>query len=316
MNDQNHLIKEINENVSKVIFGKQKEILNIIKGVIAGGHILIEDIPGVGKTMIIKALTKTLGLSYSRVQCTPDLLPSDIIGVSIYNNKLEKFEFKKGSVFSNVLLADEINRTTPKTQSALLEAMEENQVSESGTTYKLDKPFIVMATQNPIEYEGTFQLPEAQLDRFMIKVKIGYPSSEYEFNILKEYKEFSPIDKIESISTKEDILELQNEVKRVKINDDLIKYIIRIVEATRNNKALALGASVRASLAFQKISQATAFINGRDYVIPEDIKENAKIVLCHRIILTPKSKAERLTEANVVDDILKIIPVPKVKQND
>ncbi|GAA0114848.1 AAA family ATPase [Clostridium senegalense] len=309
------IIEKILTNVNKVIIGKNNEILNIIKGVLADGHILIEDIPGVGKTTLIKALTKSLGMSYSRIQFTPDLLPSDIIGVSIYNNKINDFEFKKGLVFSNIILGDEINRTTAKTQSALLEAMEEKQVSEGNITYKLEEPFIVMATENPIEYEGTFPLPEAQLDRFIMKVKIGYPMENDEINILQTYKTSNPLDDIEKVVSKEEILKLQEDVKNIKIKNELSEYIVKIVSATRYNKNLTLGASVRASLALQRIAQATAFIKGRGFVIPEDIKENAKLVLCHRIALTSNSKANKVTEEKVIDDILELIKVPKVISN-
>lgn len=311
MTDLN-LIKKIVDNVNKVILGKEKEILNIIKVILADGHILIEDVPGVGKTTLIKALTKTLGLSYNRIQFTPDLLPSDIIGVSIYNNKTNDFEFKKGLVFSNIILGDEINRTTAKTQSALLEAMEEKQISESNVTYALDRPFIVMATENPIEYEGTFPLPEAQLDRFMMKVKIGYPTLEDEIKILQEYKTINPLDEIREVTSKLEVLDLQKKVKNVRVSGEISEYIVKIVEATRYNKSLALGASVRASLALQKIAQATAFINDRNFVIPEDIKENAKNVLCHRIVLTSISRANKITKEDVVEDILNTIKVPKV----
>ncbi|WP_010294287.1 AAA family ATPase [Clostridium senegalense] len=309
------IIEKILTNVNKVIIGKNNEILNIIKGVLADGHILIEDIPGVGKTTLIKALTKSLGMSYSRIQFTPDLLPSDIIGVSIYNNKINDFEFKKGLVFSNIILGDEINRTTAKTQSALLEAMEEKQVSEGNITYKLEEPFIVMATENPIKYEGTFPLPEAQLDRFIMKVKIGYPMENDEINILQTYKTSNPLDDIEKVVSKEEILKLQEDVKNIKIKNELSEYIVKIVSATRYNKNLILGASVRASLALQRIAQATAFIKGRSFVIPEDIKENAKLVLCHRIALTSNSKANKVTEEKVIDDILELIQVPKVISN-
>ncbi len=224
MNREVELIEGIVNNIEKVIIGKKNEIYNIMKGILADGHILIEDVPGVGKTTLVKALTKTLNLTYSRIQFTPDLLPSDIIGVSIYNPKNYEFEFKKGPVFANIILGDEINRTSPKTQSALLEVMEEKQVSEGTTTYILEKPFIVMATQNPIEYEGTFPLPEAQLDRFMIKVKMGYPNELDEASILSIYRKENPLETLESIITREEILMLQDRVKDVYINEELNEY--------------------------------------------------------------------------------------------
>lgn len=316
MNREVELIEGIVNNIEKVIIGKKSEIYNIMKGILADGHILIEDVPGVGKTTLVKALTKTLNLAYSRVQFTPDLLPSDIIGVSIYNPKNYEFEFKKGPVFANIILGDEINRTSPKTQSALLEVMEEKQVSEGITTYILEKPFIVMATQNPIEYEGTFPLPEAQLDRFMIKVKMGYPNELDEASILSIYRKENPLETLESIITREEILMLQDRVKEVYINKELNEYIVRIVNATRHNKSLILGASIRASLSLQRVAQATALIKGRNYVIPEDIKENAKLVLCHRILLSPSTKASRIDAEQIVSEILRTIPVPKVKKYD
>jgi MoxR-like ATPase len=316
MNREVELIEGIVNNIEKVIIGKKSEIYNIMKGILADGHILIEDVPGVGKTTLVKSLTKTLNLTYSRVQFTPDLLPSDIIGVSIYNPKNYEFEFKKGPVFANIILGDEINRTSPKTQSALLEVMEEKQVSEGITTYILEKPFIVMATQNPIEYEGTFPLPEAQLDRFMIKVKMGYPNELDEASILSIYRKENPLETLESIISREEILMLQDRVKEVYINEELNEYIVSIVNATRHNKSLILGASIRASLSLQRIAQATALIKGRNYVIPEDIKENAKLVLCHRILLSPSTKASRVDAEQIVSEILRTIPVPKVKKYD
>ncbi|EQB90059.1 MoxR-like ATPase [Clostridium punense] len=316
MNNNLELVEKIVNNVEKVIIGKRSEIYNIMKGVIADGHILIEDVPGVGKTTLIKAITKSLNLTFSRIQFTPDLLPSDIIGVSIYNAKNGDFEFRKGPIFANVILADEINRTSPKTQSALLEVMEEKQVSEGVNTYMLQRPFIVMATQNPIEYEGTFPLPEAQLDRFMIKVKIGYPSETDEVSILNIYREEEPLESLTAVATREDIMELQKVVRKVHINNDLNKYIISIINATRHNKSLALGGSTRASLALQRISQATALIKGRDYVIPEDVKENVKLVLSHRIIPTSSARANKNDSDAIISDVLRAIPVPKVMKYD
>lgn len=307
------LIDKIAYNIEKVILGKRLEIYSILKGILANGHILIEDVPGVGKTTLIKALAKSLNLSYNRIQFTPDLLPSDIIGVSIYNQKTMEFEFKKGPIFSNIILADEINRTSPKTQSALLEVMEEKQISESGITYKLREPFLVLATENPIEYEGTFSLPEAQLDRFMIKVNIGYPQSEDEVNILDLYRENNPIEELEAVASEVDIIYLQNKVKSVHVEKELNEYIVKIINATRHNTFIQLGGSIRASLALQRVAQATALINGRDYVIPEDIRVNVMIVLSHRITLTSSARANNYTTEQVISDILRTIQVPKVK---
>ena len=313
MTKEVELIEKIAFNMEKVILGKRVEIYNILKGILANGHILIEDVPGVGKTTLIKALAKSLSLSYSRIQFTPDLLPSDILGVSIYSQKTTEFEFNKGPIFSNIVLADEINRTSPKTQSALLEAMEEKQISESGTTYKLKEPFLVLATENPIEYEGTFSLPEAQLDRFMIKVKIGYPHCDAEVDILDLYRQSNPIEELEPVASTEDIIYLQKKVRDTHVEKELNEYIVRIVNATRHNSFILLGGSIRASLALQRVAQATALINGRDYVIPEDVKENVIIVLSHRITLTSSARANNYTTQQVISDILRTIQVPKVK---
>ncbi|MBU3127026.1 AAA family ATPase [Clostridium tagluense] len=313
MTNEVELVHKIADNIEKVILGKRLEVYNILKGILANGHILIEDIPGVGKTTLIKALAKSLSLSYSRIQFTPDLLPSDIIGVSIYNQKTMEFEYKKGPIFSNIVLADEINRTSPKTQSALLEAMEEKQISEGGITYKLKEPFLVLATENPIEYEGTFSLPEAQLDRFMIKVSIGYPNSDAEVDILELYRQNNPIEELEAVATEDDIIYLQKKVRDIHVEKELNEYIVRIVNATRNNSFILLGGSIRASLALQRLAQATALINGRDYIIPEDIRGNVMMVLSHRITLTSSARANNYSTQQVISDILKTIQVPKVK---
>lgn len=313
MTKEVELIEKIAANMEKVILGKRVEIYNILKGILANGHILIEDVPGVGKTTLIKALAKSLSLSYSRIQFTPDLLPSDILGVSIYSQKTTEFVFNKGPIFSNIILADEINRTSPKTQSALLEAMEEKQISESGITYILKEPFLVLATENPIEYEGTFSLPEAQLDRFMIKVKIGYPHCDAEVDILDLYRQNNPIEDLKPVATDEDILHLQKKVRDIHMEKELNEYIVRIVNATRHNSFILLGGSIRASLALQRVAQATALMNGRDYVIPEDIKENAIIVLSHRITLTSSARANNNTTHQVISDIIRTIQVPMVK---
>lgn len=310
------IINDIVDNVGKVIIGKRKEIINIMKGMIVGGHILIEDVPGVGKTTLIKALKESLNLTYSRIQFTPDLLPSDITGISVYNAKTCEFQFNKGPIFSNVVLADEINRTSPKTQSALLEVMEEMQVSEGGTTYSLERPFFIMATENPIEYEGTFSLPEAQLDRFIVKVCLGYPDKDEEVAILNLYRNENPLEILEPVASKEDILNLQENVKKVRVNNDINKYIVNLIDATRNHSDIALGGSTRASLALLKISQATALIDGRNYVVPEDVKENIKITLSHRLIMKNSAIARGLDADYVLDEILKMVPTPKVRMDD
>lgn len=310
---EQELISEIVDNIEKVILGKSKEIYDILKGIFAGGHILIEDVPGVGKTTLVKTLAKTINLSYSRIQFTPDLLPSDITGISIYNQKLGEFQFKKGPIFANIILADEINRTSPKTQSALLEVMEENQVSEGINTYKLEKPFIVLATQNPVEYEGTFILPEAQLDRFMMKVRIGYADKESESKILMIYSSEEPLQTLKGITSKEDVLLIQEKVRSVFACKEITDYIVNICAATRENKYVALGASTRAAVSLLKVSKASAFINFRDYVIPQDVKNNAKSVLCHRLILSSTARAKNLSAEELVEEILDKIPFPKVK---
>jgi len=305
-------IKLIEKNIEKVIIGKNSVVKNILKGILAGGHILIEDIPGIGKTTLVKALARSLNLSYSRIQFTPDLLPSDILGVSIYNQKEMNFEFRKGPIFANIVLADEINRTSPKTQAALLEAMEELQVSEGRSIYELKKPFFVMATQNPIEYEGTFNLPEAQLDRFMIRIKIGYPSPEDEITIMKNFKEEVPLDKLEAVASIEDVLLLQERTRKVKVTDEIYRYIVNIVKETRESNLFTLGASPRASIALMRISQATALIKGREYVIPEDVKENAGMVLAHRLILSSYARGQGSNAFEALQIMVSTVEPPRL----
>lgn len=308
------LVKKILNNVEKVIMGKQNEIMHLLKGIIAGGHILIEDVPGVGKTTLVKAVCKSLNLSFSRIQFTPDLLPSDITGVSIYNLKKGIFEFKKGPVFSNIVLADEINRTSPKTQSALLEVMEENQVSEGVNTYLLKKPFIVLATQNPVEYEGTFNLPESQLDRFMMKIRIGYADSVTESDILQKYRQVEPLSLIECVASEADIIMLQEKVKTIKASKAITDYIVNITGSTRNNKYILLGASTRGSLSLLRIAQGSALVMGRNYVTPDDVKDNAVAVLSHRIKISSVGRASGLSSENIVKDIIERVNIPRAVQ--
>lgn len=312
MSNSVEIIERIVSNIDKVVIGKRKNIYDIIKGMIAGGHILIEDVPGVGKTTLVKAIKESLSLTYSRIQFTPDLLPSDITGVSIYNTSLEKFVFNKGPIFSNIVLADEINRTSPKTQSALLEVMEEMQVSEGGISYQLDTPFFIIATENPIEYRGTFSLPEAQLDRFMIKVKLGYPSNKDEEKILSLYKNENPLKYIKAVATKKELKQIQEEVKSISVKDTLNEFIVKIVDNTRRHEDILLGGSTRAALALLRVSQATALMEGRNYVIPEDIKNSVNLVLSHRIILTNSAIVRGVKVENILEDIMKMIDVPRV----
>lgn len=308
----NVLIDNLINNIETVIIGKRSEIKNLTKGILANGHILIEDMPGVGKTMLVKALCKSLNLKFSRIQFTPDILPTDITGVSIFNPNSREFEFKHGPIFSNVILADEINRATPKTQSALLESMEEKQISEGNVTYKLKAPFIVLATQNPIEHEGTFPLPEAQLDRFIMKINIGYPSYDSEVNILKTYRRSAPLNSISPVCSLDDLTHLQSLVQEVNLHDDIYDFIISIISATRNNNYIEVGSSVRGSLALMKLVQAEAFLDGRNYVIPEDVIKNVVPALSHRIKLSAHSIAKGYNSETILKEMLNTIKVPHI----
>lgn len=308
------IINNILLNCKKVVLGKDEEMTNILKGIISEGNVLIEDVPGVGKTTIVKAIAKSFNLDYSRIQFTPDIMPSDVTGISVYNQKTMEFEFKKGPVFCNILLADEINRTSPRTQASLLEAMEEGQVSDGNTTYKIEKPFCVLATQNPIEQDGTFLLPEAQLDRFIIKVNIGYPEKVHEMEIMKLYKDNEPLKSMIPVATREDILFLQKQVKGVFAADELMAYVLDIVSSTRNNQNISIGVSTRGALALLRISQAEALIDGRSYIIPEDIRKNACMVLAHRIRLSYEAKINNYTADEIIKNILNSIPVPRLRR--
>ncbi|MDD7792816.1 AAA family ATPase [Clostridium sp. 'White wine YQ'] len=305
-------ITKIKNNLNKVILGKEKEINDLLKGVISGGHILIEDLPGLGKTTLVKALAKSLDLDFSRIQCTPDSLPSDILGVSIYNQHTGEFEFRKGPIFSNILLADELNRTSPKTQSALLEAMEEKQITEWRNSYKLESPFIVIATQNPLEYISTSILPQAQLDRFSIRISLGYPTEESEEEILKMQNNLKPLDEAQKVINKSEFFEIIKEVDSISIHEEIIKYIVAIANKTREDDRLLLGVSTRAALTLQKIAKASAYLNEREFVIPEDIKENIFLVFNHRVIpsYSGKNKEEYINE--IMKDILNSVAIPKV----
>lgn len=298
------------ENIEKVIVGKRNVIEKVVIALISGGHLLIEDVPGIGKTMIAKALAKSINLDFKRVQFTPDLLPSDIIGITIYNEKTREFEFKKGPIFSNIILADEINRTTPKTQSALLEAMEERQVTVDGATYKLVEPFFVIATENPIEYEGTFPLPEAQLDRFFMKIEVGYPEKNYEIEMLNRLEKTHPIFSIEGVISKDAIIKIQNEVKNIYVDESLKEYIVNLGRTIREDDDIYLGPSPRGLLILMKVSQARAYLSGRNYVIPDDIKELFYPVMSHRIIVKPESKIKGINEKDVLERVLLKVEIP------
>ena len=296
-------------NVERVIVGKRQAIDLLLVALLCEGHVLIEDVPGVGKTMLARALAISLGLSFKRLQCTPDLLPNDITGVSVYNQQSGQFEFRPGPAFSHLLLADEINRATPRTQSALLESMGEGQVTVDGVTYPLAQPFMVLATENPIEYEGTFPLPEAQLDRFLLKLAVGYPTPADEHTVLLNLQREHPITTIGAVVDGMKVLELRRQVWEVHMDDTVRDYVVRLVGATRAHPDLALGASPRGSLALFKTGQALAALSGRGYVLPDDVKLLAPPVLTHRLIVRPESALRGYTAARVLSDLLQATPL-------
>ncbi|TVP88558.1 MAG: MoxR family ATPase [Alkalicoccus sp.] len=304
------LIYELIENVEKVVVGKRREIELSLIAILSGGHVLLEDVPGVGKTMMVRAIARSLGADFKRIQFTPDLLPSDVTGVSVFNQKTMEFHFRPGPVMANIVLADEINRTSPKTQAALLEALEEGSVTTDGETRQLQKPFFVMATQNPIEYGGTYPLPEAQLDRFLFKFRIGYPTKTEEMEVLNRAEKEPPIDSLQPVLALEKLLKMQTDVKNVFAGRQVKEYIISIVNATRQHHAVYLGASPRASIALMKAGQAYAFMQERDYVIPDDIKYLAPFVLQHRLMLNSDAKLSDLTTERIIRDILEQVHVP------
>lgn len=296
------------KNVSKVIVGKDEVIELVTVAFICGGHILLEDVPGLGKTMLVRAFAKTIGCDFKRIQFTPDLLPSDLTGINFYNQKTGDFQFKPGPIFTNILLADEINRATPRTQSALLEAMQERQVTTDGVTRKLPEPFMVLATQNPIESFGTFPLPEAQLDRFFMRIKIGYPTREEEIEIVNRNKKLDLIEDLESVVSLEEINYVRSAYNEVRISKEVMDYLLDIIEKTRNIDVIQLGVSPRGTIALFKASQAYAAINGRDYIIPEDIKKMAPYVLNHRVILKGLSRDKNIY--SFINSVLDTIKVP------
>ena len=300
--------EKVVKNVSKVIVGKEKIIELIAVSFICGGHVLIEDVPGLGKTLMVKAFAKTIGGSFKRIQFTPDLLPSDLTGINFYNQKKGEFEFRPGPLFANIILADEINRATPRTQSSLLEAMEEKQVTVDGVTRKLPDPFMVLATQNPVETYGTFPLPEAELDRFFMRIKIGYPSREEEIEIINRNKKKDMLENIDTIVNTDEVNYLKENFINVRASKEVMDYLLDIVDATRKSESILLGVSPRGSVALFKASQVYALFNGRDYIIPEDIKYLAPFILNHRIITIGASKSKDIYE--VINNLLENIKVP------
>lgn len=309
-----HSVADITEriasSVGQVIIGKRNEIRLAILGLLCQGHILLEDIPGVGKTMMARALSKAVGAEFSRIQFTPDMLPSDVTGVSIYNQRTNEFEFRPGPIMAQIVLADEINRATPKTQAALLEAMEEKQVTVDGITYPMQSPFMIMATQNPIEYEGTFPLPEAQLDRFLIRVQMGYPTPAEEVTLLSAQQYRHPIENLQAVITVDELRMAQDAIRQVYVAEEVKQYIITLVTASRAHSDVYLGSSPRGSLALFRTAQARAAMAGRDYVVPDDVKALAEVTLAHRIIVGPSARIKDISSRTIVRDILATMPVP------
>jgi MoxR-like ATPase len=308
--DPRVITERIVSNVEKVIIGKTAEIHLTLTALLCQGHVLIEDVPGVGKTMLARSIAVSTGCVFKRIQFTPDLLPTDVTGVSIYNARTGDFEFRPGPIMAQIVLADEINRATPKTQSALLEAMEERQVTVDGISHRVPQPFMVIATQNPIEYEGTFPLPEAQLDRFMLRVHLGYPSKTDEILVMDRQQLAHPVDELEQITDTAEILRLQNAVRQIYVDPLIKQYIVEIVEATRKHEAAYLGASPRGSLALLRASQALAMMDGRDFVIPDDVKKLAYATLGHRVIVSPSARVKNITAEEIVRDCLSRVAVP------
>ena len=304
------LCNRIADNISHVIVGKRQSIELLLVALLADGHALLEDIPGLGKTLIAKSLAKSIGGSFKRAQFTPDLLPADVTGFNVYNQQTGQFTFQAGPVMANILLADEINRTIPRTQSSLLESMEERQVTVDSKTYLLPHPFFVMATQNPIELEGTFPLPEAQLDRFLLKIRLGYPEKDEEIAILERFQEKDPLIELEAVANPRQIVELQHARKRIRISHPVREYITNIVRATRSNNPISLGASPRGSLGLMRASQALAALREREYVLPDDIKSLAVPVLTHRLILKEEERLRGEAPEHFLEEIIKQIPVP------
>jgi len=300
----------ISKNVSQVIIGKEDVIRLALVALLAEGHVLFEDVPGIGKTTLARALARSLGCSFSRIQFTPDLLPSDVTGIYWYNQQTQAFEFRPGPIMGQIILADEINRATPRTQSALLEAMQERQVTVDRDTYPLPQPFMVLATQNPIELEGTFPLPEAQMDRFLLKTSLGYPTEAQEDDLLQRYSQQDPMIELQPVTSPAEIVQMQQETRNVRVDDKVRAYLVQVVRATREHPAVALGVSPRGTLALYRASQAWAAISGRDYVLPDDIKSLAPFVLTHRIHISPQTRLRGRTPAEIVTEVVSQVPVP------
>ncbi len=304
------LSDRVADNVERVIVGKRREVEITIIALLCEGHLLIEDVPGVGKTMLARSIAKSIGCSFRRIQFTPDMLPSDVTGVSVFNQKTREFEFRPGPIMAQIVLADEINRATPKTQAALLEAMEEQQVTVDGVTYAMDRPFLVLATQNPIEYEGTFPLPEAQIDRFMMRLSLGYPSAADEMSILESQREHHPVMDISQVVTAEELVAAQAATRQIYVDDLVKEYIVELATATRNHPDVYLGVSPRGSLALFKTSRAYAALQGRNYVIPDDVKALLEATFAHRLIISPSARIKNVEARSVVRQIASSVPVP------
>jgi MoxR-like ATPase len=316
MNDSVKILKNIIDNVENVIVGKRNAIELAVISLICNGHVLIEDVPGVGKTSLVSALAKSINASFRRIQFTPDVLPSDITGFSMYNQKNSEFEYRPGAIMSQIILADEINRTSPKTQASLLEVMEECQVTVDGVTYKMPRPFMVLATQNPVEYLGTYPLPEAQIDRFFMKISIGYPTNSEESYILSKFQFSNPLEKLLPVAESSDIIALQEEIKNVHVDVTLGNYIVDIVSQTRKHPDVTLGSSPRGSLSLFRASQAWAFYNERDYVLPDDIKKMVLPVLSHRLMLKQEAKLKKINPEEILNSIVSRINVPVVSPHE
>ena len=306
--------KQIITNVEKVVIGKRQEVIIALVAWLSEGHVLLEDVPGVAKTMLARALAQSVGCRFNRVQCTPDLLPNDITGASVFNPKTTEFEFRPGPLFAQILLADEINRTTPRTQAALLEAMAEGRVSIDGKTYALEKPFFVIGTQNPVDHEGTFPLPEAQLDRFLVRLSLGYPGIKDEGEMLDRLRESHPVESLEPVVTAEDVVECQTAVREIHMDPKVRDYILQLIHHSRDHDDVSLGGSPRASIALYRASQAMAAVRGRDFVQPDDVKRMIAPVLTHRILVRAESRLRKITADSIVAEIVESVPVPTLSK--